>query len=136
MQRSSRAVATAAVVAGLGGLAAIALGSQPGRTRTATTRPLPPLRVVRTQVEVHTITRVKRDLPPAQPHVVHPAYVSPPVHATPVVAPVPAPAPVVRPAPAPRLLRTRSSGGTGSHGDDGGAREHGDGGGEGHGQDD
>lgn len=132
MQRSSRAVATAAVVAGLGGLAAIALGSQPGRTRTATTRPLPPLRVVRTQVEVHTITRIKRDLPPAQPHVVHPAVVLPPAHATPVVAPTPAP--VVRQAPAPRPLRTRSSGGTGSHGDDGG--ERGDGGSEGHGQDD
>jgi hypothetical protein len=65
VQRSSRAVATAAVVAGLGGLAAIALGSQPGPRRTATTRPLPPLRVVRTQVEVNTITRIKRDLPPA-----------------------------------------------------------------------
>lgn len=134
MQRSSRAVATAAVVAGLGGLAAIALGSQPGRTRTATTRPLPPLRVVRTQVEVHTITRVKRDLPPAQPHVVHPVYVSPSAHATPVVAP--APAPVVRQAPAPRPLRTRSSGGAGGHGGDDGGRERGDGGGEGHGQDD
>lgn len=68
MQRSSRAVATAAVVAGLGGLAAIALGSQPGRTRTATTRPLPPLRIVRTQVQIQTITRVKRDLPPVQGH--------------------------------------------------------------------
>lgn len=133
MQRSSRAVATAAVVAGLGGLAAIALGSQPGRSRTATVRPLPPLRIVRTQVEVHTITRVKHDLPPAQ--AVRPAYVSPPVHATPVVAPVPAPAPAVRQAPAPRPLRTHSSGGTGRHGgDDGG--ERGDGGSGSHEQDD
>ncbi len=64
MQRSSRALATAAVVAGLGALAAIALGSQPGRRRaTAAIAPTPRV-VVRTQTDVHTVTRVERDLPP------------------------------------------------------------------------
>ncbi len=64
MQRSSRAIATAAVVAGLGGLAAIALGSQPARHGATTKVVLTPIRVVRTQVEVQTIVRVRHDLPP------------------------------------------------------------------------
>ena len=64
MQRSSRALASAAVVAGLGGLAAVALGSQPAKQSATTRVVLAPLRVVRTQVEVQTITRVRRDLPP------------------------------------------------------------------------
>lgn len=140
MQRSSRAVATAAVVAGLGGLAAVALGSQPDARRAATARPLPPLRIVRTQVEVHTITRIERDLPPLQPHAVRPAYEAAPVHATPAVAlapaQAPAAAPVVRQAPVSAPLPTRSSGGHATHGDDGGASDRGDGGGEGNGQDD
>ncbi len=64
MQRSSRAFATAAVVAGLGGLAAVALGSQPARRGVTTVRPLPPRVVTRTVTDVHTVTRVRRDLPP------------------------------------------------------------------------
>ncbi len=64
MQRISRVIATAAVVAGLGGLAAVALGSQPAGRGATTKTMLAPLRVVRTQVEVQTITRVRHDLPP------------------------------------------------------------------------
>ena len=65
MQRSSRAIATAAVVAALGGLAAIALGAQ-ARPAVTTVRALPPLVVTRTVTDVHTVTRVRRDLPPLQ----------------------------------------------------------------------
>ncbi len=126
MQRSSRALASAAVVAGLGGLTAIALGSQPDRHGTTTKTALTPLRVVRTQVEVHTVTRVRRDLPPLQPKTVQPSGPAPHVAVTPVSAPAPAapvPAratPVVQRTPAPAPLRTRASGGAGtSHGDDG-----------------
>jgi hypothetical protein len=64
VQRSSRAFATAAVVAGLGGLAAVALGAQPARRGATTVRALPPLVVTRTVTDVHTVTRVRRDLPP------------------------------------------------------------------------
>lgn len=66
MHRSSRAIATAAVVAALGGLAAVALGAQPGRTATTRAKPLAPVVVTRTVTDVHTVTRVKRDLPPVQ----------------------------------------------------------------------
>jgi hypothetical protein len=139
VQRSSRALASAAVVAGLGGLTAIALGSQPDRHGATTKTALTPLRVVRTQVEVHTITRVRRDLPPLQPRTVRPTAPPRPVAVTPVSAPAPAPAramPVVQRTPAPAPLRTRASGGSGtSHGDDGSEggrrKEH-----EGDGQDD
>lgn len=119
MQRSSRAVASAAVVAGLGGLAAIALGSQPGRRRVVTVTPRV---VVRTQTDVHTITRVKRDLPPlTSPQTVRPAGPAPRVAVTPVVAPATARiVPVVQRAPRPAPLRSRTSGGAGAgHGDDG-----------------
>jgi hypothetical protein len=126
VQRSSRAFATAAVVAGLGGLAAIALGSQPDRRGTAAKTALTPLRVVRTQTEVHTITRVRRDLPPIQPRTVRPTAPPRPVVVTPVAAPAPAASapvqatPVVQRTPAPAPLRTRTSGGTGTRrGDDG-----------------
>jgi len=138
MQRStSRALASAAVVAGLGGLAAIALGSQPGRRRaTATT--LTPRVVVRTQTDVHTITRVKRDLPPLQPpQTVRPAAPAPRVAVVPVSAPAPVPhvAPAVQHVAAPAPVRTRGSGAGAGRRDDGaehaGRTEH-----EGDGQDD
>jgi len=124
MQRStSRALASAAVVAGLGGLAAIALGSQPGRRRATAATTLTPRIVVRTQTDVHTITRVKRDLPPLQaPQTVRPAAPAPHVAVTPVSAPaaVRRVVPVVRPVPAPAPVRSRASGGAGArHGDDG-----------------
>jgi len=64
VQRSSKAIATTAVVAGLGGLAAIALGAQPARRAATTVRPLPPRIVTQTVTDVHTVTRIRRDLPP------------------------------------------------------------------------
>jgi len=121
------AIPTAAVVAGLGALAAVALTSQrggDGSAAAAATAPPPRVRTVRV-VEVHTITRVRRDLPPARPRV---AAVAPPPQ-----APAPAPAaaaPVAREAPVAQPLRTRASGAPGARREDDGG-EH-----EGHGQDD
>jgi len=63
---SRTAVATAAVIAGLGGLATAALTSRPdGGAPTAVATAPPPL--VRTTTEVHTIVRVRHDAPPPRP---------------------------------------------------------------------
>jgi hypothetical protein len=109
---SRTAIATAAVLAGLGGLATAALTSRPdgGAPTAAATTPAPG---GRTTTEVHTIVRVRRDLPPAQPR---PATAAAP----PLVAQQ---APVVQP------LRTRASGSGGAdRGDDGAEPEEREGG--------
>lgn len=58
------AFATAAVLAGLGGLAAAALTARPDGHAAAAAATAPPP-IVRTTTEVHTITRVRRVPAPA-----------------------------------------------------------------------
>ena len=114
------AFATAAVLAGLGGLATAALTARPdGPSATAAATAPPP--IVRTTTEVHTITRVRRVLAPAQPHPAA-AAAPPPVAAS----PAPVAAPVARQTPVAQPLRTRASGsagGSGEHRDDGAEHE-------------
>jgi type IV secretory pathway VirB10-like protein len=123
---SRTAIATAAVIAGLGGLATAALTARPGGGTTVAATAPAPRPIVRTTTEVHTIVRVRRDLPP-QPRPA--AAAAPP----PAAAPAAAPAPVAQEAPASQPLRTRASGaGSGERADD--VAEHGEG--EGHERDD
>ncbi|MBS1869391.1 MAG: hypothetical protein JSS99_06975 [Actinobacteria bacterium] len=110
--RPRSAIPTAAVLAGLGGLAAAALSSQPGSDGAATAAAtVPPRTRTLRAVEVHTITRVLHDLPPARPRPAVAASPAAPSVPAPVAA---APAPVVRETPVSRPLRTRASGAPGA----------------------
>jgi hypothetical protein len=110
--------AAAAAIAGLGGVAAIALTSSPDATPEPAAAPLkrPPVEV-RTKVIRRTIHRVKRE--PAAATGVPSAAPTSPVAAAPAARPTPVlPASAPAPAPAPEPVTTRTSDSSGAGEDD------------------